>query len=126
MKKAVSTKNAPAAIGPYSQAVETGNLVFTSGMIAIDPETNEFKDGTAAEQAELAIQNLKSVLEAAGSSLGNVVKTDVFISDMNEFGNINKVYAKYFPEPFPARSCVQVACLPNNAKVEIEAVAEKQ
>ena len=116
MKNIISTDKAPAAIGPYSQAVEVNGLVFTSGVVPIDP---------ADVQAERAFTSLKALLEAAGTSTANVVKTTVFISDMNDFGKINEVYAKYFEEPYPARSCVEVARLPKDVAIEIEAVATK-
>ncbi len=125
MKKIISTDKAPAAIGPYSQAVEVGNFVFTSGVIPIDPATGELAGGSAANQAEQAFGNLKNLLEAAGTSMDNVVKTVVFIQDMNEFGSINEVYGKYFPKPYPARSCVEVARLPKDVALEIEAIATK-
>ncbi len=125
MKNVISTDKAPAAIGPYSQAIEVNGMVFTSGVIPVDPATGELVQGDAATQADQAIRNLKNLLEAAGSSMSKVIKTVVFISDMNEFANINEVYAKYFEEPFPARSCVQVARLPKDVAIEIEAIAEK-
>ncbi|MCR5624629.1 MAG: RidA family protein [Lachnospiraceae bacterium] len=125
MKNVISTDKAPAAIGPYSQAIEVNGMVFTSGVIPVDPATNELVQGDAKTQANQAILNLKNLLEAAGTSMKNVVKTVVFISDMNEFGNINEVYAEYFEEPFPARSCVQVARLPKDVAIEIEAIATK-
>ncbi len=125
MKNVISTDKAPAAIGPYSQAIEVNGMVYTSGVIPINPATGELVTGTAAEQAEQAIGNLKNLLEAAGSSMEKVVKTVVFIKDMNEFGAINEVYAKYFPAPYPARSCVEVARLPKDVAIEIEAIATK-
>ncbi len=125
MLEYISTSKAPAAIGPYSQAIEVNGMVFTSGVIPVDPATGELVQGDAATQADQAIRNLKNLLEAAGSSMSKVIKTVVFISDMNEFANINEVYAKYFEEPFPARSCVQVARLPKDVAIEIEAIAEK-
>lgn len=125
MKKEISTEKAPSAIGPYSQAVEVGDLIFTSGMIPIDPATGGLVDGSVEEQAEQAISNLKNLLEAAGSSMDRVVKTVVFIRDMEDFAKINEIYARYFTEPYPARSCVQVARLPKDVAIEIEAIAEK-
>ena len=125
MKNVISTDKAPAAIGPYSQAIEVNGMVYTSGVIPINPATGELVNGTAAEQAEQAIGNLKNLLEAAGSSMEKVVKTVVFIKDMNEFGAINEVYAKYFSAPYPARSCVEVARLPKDVAIEIEAIATK-
>ena len=124
MKNIISTDKAPAAIGPYSQAVEVNGLVFTSGVVPIDPATGELVTGPADVQAERAFTSLKALLEAAGTSTANVVTT-VFISDMNDFGKINEVYAKYFEEPYPARSCVEVARLPKDVAIEIEAVATK-
>lgn len=122
MKKEISTKNAPAAIGPYSQAIQTGNLIFTSGMIPINPETGELVTGSVEAQAEQAFTNLKNLVEASGASMEDVVKTVVFISNMDDFGKINAVYEKYFTAPYPARSCVQAARLPKDVAVEIEAV----
>lgn len=126
MKKEISTKNAPAAIGPYSQAIEVGNLIFTSGMIPIDPESGELVTGSVEAQAEQALTNLKNLVEASGASMEDVVKTVVFISDMDHFGKINEIYEKYFTAPYPARSCVQVARLPKDVAIEIEAVVEKK
>ncbi len=125
MKNIISTDKAPAAIGPYSQAVEVNGLVYTSGVIPVNPATGEIVGTTAAEQAEQAISNLQALLEAAGTSMANVVKTVVFIKNMDDFGNINEVYAKYFPAPYPARSCVEVARLPKDVLIEIEAIATK-
>lgn len=123
MIEAVETSNAPAAIGPYSQAIKAGNFIFASGQIPVNPS-----DGTipekVEEQAKQAFQNLRSVLEAAGSGLQNVIKTTVFIKNMGDFAAINTVYADYFSRPFPARSCVEVSALPKGVLVEIEAVAE--
>ncbi len=123
MKEIVSTKNAPAAIGPYSQANKVGNLVFTSGIIGVDPETGVAADGSVA-QAERAFLSLSNLLEAAGSSMSKVIKTTVFIKNMDDFAAINEVYAKYFPAPYPSRSCVEVARLPKDLLIEIEAIAE--
>lgn len=125
MKKEISTDRAPAAIGPYSQAIEIGNMVFTSGMIPIDPKTGELVTGSVEAQAEQAFQNLKNLIEASGASMEKVVKTVVFIKDMDDFAKINEVYAKFFAEPYPARSCVQAARLPKDVAVEIEAIVEK-
>ncbi len=124
MKKVIATDKAPAAIGPYSQAIEVGNMVFTSGIIPVVPSTGEIPEGSVA-QADQAFQNLSNLLEAAGTSMAKVVKTTVFIKEMNDFGAINEVYAKYFPEPYPSRSCVEVARLPKDVMLEIEAIAEK-
>ena len=124
MKKVIATDKAPAAIGPYSQAIEVGSMVFTSGIIPVVPSTGEIPEGSVA-QADQAFQNLSNLLEAAGTSMAKVVKTTVFIKEMNDFGAINEVYAKYFPEPYPSRSCVEVARLPKDVMLEIEAIAEK-
>lgn len=119
----VHTDLAPAAIGPYSQAIDLGDLVFTSGQIPVAPDGSVSADIT--QQTHQALKNLKAVLEGAGSSMEKVVKTTVFISDMDQFGAINAVYEQYFTKPFPARSCVQVAKLPKAVGIEIEAVALK-
>ncbi|MBQ7077161.1 MAG: RidA family protein [Lachnospiraceae bacterium] len=124
MKKVISTTKAPAAIGPYSQAIEVNGRIYTSGMIAINPETGEIPEDLIA-QATQAFTNLKNLLEAAGTSLDNVVKTTVFIKDMNDFAKINEEYSKFFTKDFPARSCVEVARLPKDVLLEIEAVAIK-
>lgn len=125
MKREIRTEKAPGAIGPYSQAVEAGGMIYTSGMIPINPETGELVTGSVERQAEQAISNLKNLLEAAGSSMDKVVKTVVFIKDMEDFAKINEVYAGYFSQPYSARSCVQVARLPKDVAIEIEAIAEK-
>ena len=125
MKSIVSTDKAPAAIGPYSQAVKVGNLLFTSGMIPIDPATNTLVEGGIEVQAERALENVKALLEASGTSLDNVVKTVVFIKNMDDFAKVNEIYAKYFTKDFPARSCVEVARLPKDVLLEIEAIAIK-
>ena len=124
MFEPVLTDKAPAAIGPYSQGIVAGGFIFTSGQIPVDPLTGQIAK-TAEQQAEQAIENLASVLTAAGSGLKSVVKTTVFIKDMNDFGSINEVYARYFSAPYPARSCVEVSRLPKNVLIEVEAVAEK-
>lgn len=124
MKKVISTDKAPAAIGPYSQAIEVNNMVYTSGVIPVVPETGEIPDGSKA-QAKQAFANLKNLLEAAGCGMDQVIKTTVFIKEMNDFAAINEVYAEYFPAPYPARSCVEVARLPKDVMLEIEAVAAK-
>ncbi len=121
--KTVSTSQAPAAIGPYSQAQIAGGLVFTSGQIGIDPSTGEIASGVEA-QAHQVFRNLSALLEAAGSGIGKTVKTTVFIKNMADFGTVNQIYAQYFTEPFPARSCVEVARLPKDVLIECEAVAE--
>lgn len=122
-KEQISTEKAPGAIGPYSQGIVLGNLIFTSGQIPYTPDGQVSED--IAEQTRQSLENIKSVLEAAGSSLDKVVKCTVFIADMEQFSIINQVYAQYFTEPFPARSCVQAAYLPKGVGVEIEAIAEK-
>ena len=124
MKEIISTDKAPAAIGPYSQAVKVGNLLFTSGMIPIDPESNTLVEGGIEIQAERALNNVKALLEASGTSLDKVVKTVVFIKNMDDFAKVNEIYAKYFTSDFPARSCVEVARLPKDVLIEIEAIAE--
>lgn len=123
MRERIQTENAPAAIGPYSQAIKAGGFVFVSGQIAIDPKTGEFLAGGIAEQTERALTNLGAILEAAGSSLDQVVKTTVFLADMGEFVGMNEVYARFFSAPPPARATVAAAGLPRDARVEIEAVA---
>ena len=121
--KTVATKNAPAAIGPYSQAQIVNGLVYTSGQIGIDPATGALVEGLEA-QANQVLKNLSELLKAAGSDMSKVIKTTVFIKDMNDFGKVNEIYAKYFTEPFPARSCVEVARLPKDCLVECEVIAE--
>lgn len=125
MANVISTDKAPAAIGPYSQAIEVNGMIYTSGMIPIDPSTGELVTGSVEAQVEQAISNLEALLAASGSSIEKAVKTVVFISNMDDFGKINEVYAKHFKEPYPARSCVQVARLPKDVAIEIEAVAVK-
>lgn len=125
MKKIISTDKAPKAIGPYSQAIEFNNMVFTSGVIPVNPETNELVTGSIEVQAEQAIGNLAALLEEAGSSVDNVIKTTVFIKDMNDFAKVNEIYANYFKKDCPARSCVEVARLPKDVLIEIEAIAFK-
>ena len=121
--KTVSTNKAPAAIGPYSQAQIVGNLVFASGQIAIIPETGEIAQGLEA-QANQVFKNVGEILKAAGSDISKVVKTTVFIKDMNDFAAINAIYAQYFTGPYPARSCVEVARLPKDVLLECEVIAE--
>ena len=120
----IHTENAPAAIGPYSQAISVGDLIFTSGQIALDPKTGAMVDGGVKEQADRVCKNLAAVLEAAGSSLDKVIKTTCFLSDMADFAEFNEVYAQYFTNK-PARSCVAAKALPKGALVEIEVIAEK-
>ena len=122
--KVINTKKAPAAIGPYSQAIQVGNLVYTSGQIPIDPATGVFVEGSIKEQTRQSLINVRSILEEAGLSMSNVVKTTVFMADMNDFADMNAVYAEFFTEPYPARSAVAVKTLPKGALVEIEVVAE--
>lgn len=121
-KEIISTKNAPGAVGPYSQAVRVGNMVFTAGQVALDPALGKLVGEDAPTQAEQVLKNLKAVLEAAGSSLDNVVKTTVFLKNMGDYKAVNEVYARYFTQNPPARSAVEVAALPLGALVEIEAV----
>ncbi len=124
MKNIICTDKAPAAIGPYSQAVEVNNMVYTSGVIPVNPATGEIPQ-SVKEQAVQAFSNLKNLLEAAGADMSQVVKTTVFIKEMDDFGAINEIYAEYFPQPYPARSCVEVARLPKDVLLEIEAIATK-
>ncbi len=123
--KVISTTKAPAAIGPYSQAIQVGNLIYTSGQIPIDPATGTFAEGGIKEQTRQSLLNVKAILEEAGVTMANVVKTTVFMADMNDFADMNAVYAVFFSEPYPARSAVAVKTLPKGALVEIEVVAEK-
>jgi 2-iminobutanoate/2-iminopropanoate deaminase len=123
MHEVVSTNEAPGAIGPYSQAVKAGGLVFCSGQIPIDTATGEFIPGGVAEQTEQVLKNLTAVLRAAGTGIDNVVKTTVFLADMNDFAAMNEVYGKYFSENKPSRATVQAARLPRDARVEIECIA---
>ena len=122
-KQVIATKDAPEAIGPYSQAIKTGGMVFCSGQIPIDPATGEFVSNDVVEQTEQVLKNLSAVLEAAGTSLGNVVKTTVFLADMGDFAAMNEVYGRYFSDNKPARATVQAARLPKDARVEIECIA---
>lgn len=124
MKKVISTNQAPAAIGPYSQAIEVNGMVYTSGQIPVNPATGEIPTGVEA-QAEQVMKNVKNLLEAAGTTMANVVKTTVFIKDMNDFATINQIYATYFEGDCPARSCVEVARLPKDVLMEMEAIAVK-
>lgn len=124
MKKIVNTSQAPAPVGPYNQAVVVGNLVFTAGQIAIDPTTGQFEENDIRKQTRRVLENLKAVLEAAGSDLQHVVKTTVFLKNMDDFAAMNEVYAEYFTENAPARSAVEVARLPKDVLVEIECIAE--
>ena len=126
MKKVISTTKAPAAIGPYSQAIQVGNLVYTSGQIPIDPATGVFVEGGIREQTRQSLLNVKAILEEAGLTMSDVVKTTVFMADMNDFADMNAVYAELFAEPYPARSAVAVKMLPKGALVEIEVVVGMQ
>ena len=126
MKQRINTNNAPAAIGPYSQAIDSGTgLIFVSGQLPIDPATGAFPEGGVKEQTRQSLTNAKAILEAAGLSLANVVKTTVFLADMGDFSAMNEVYAEFFAEPFPARSAVAVKTLPKNALVEVECIAAR-
>lgn len=120
----VQTDKAPAAIGPYSQAIKVGNLIFCSGQIPIDPSTGNIVEGGIEEQAHQALKNVCNLLEAANSSICHVVKTTVFLADMNDFATVNGIYAQYFKEPYPARSAVAVKTLPKNVLIEVEVIAE--
>ena len=124
MKQVIHTDSAPAAIGPYTQAIQIGDLLFVSGQVPIDPSTGAIVEGDIKAQAQQSLNNLKAILNAAGTNMGAVVKTTVFLADMNDFAAMNEVYAQFFQEPFPARSAVQAARLPKDAKVEIEAIAQ--
>lgn len=121
---AISTTKAPAAIGPYSQAIKVGGLVFVSGQLPIDPATGAFAEGGIKELTRQSLTNMKAILEEAGTSMANVVKTTVFLADMNDFAAMNEVYAGFFAAPFPARSAVAVKTLPKGALVEIECIAQ--
>ncbi|MDR3338639.1 MAG: RidA family protein [Candidatus Symbiothrix sp.] len=123
MKQSISTKNAPAAIGPYSQAIKAGDFVFLSGQLGINPETGEFVSTAVAEQTEQVFKNIRAVLAEAGLSLEQVVKTTVFLADIGDFATVNEVYAGHFTAPYPARSAFAVKTLPKNALVEIEVIA---
>ena len=123
-KKIITTDKAPAAIGPYSQAIEAGGFVFASGQIPVDPATGNIPDGIEA-QAKQALTNVKNLMEASGLSMDNIVKTSVFIKDMNDFAKVNEVYATFFESDFPARSCVEVARLPKDVLIEVEVIAAR-
>lgn len=123
-KKIISTTNAPAAIGPYSQAVESNGFVFASGQIPIDPATGNIPEGIEA-QAKQALTNVRNLIEAAGLTLDNVVKTSVFIKNMDDFACVNEIYATYFTKDFPARSCVEVSRLPKDVLIEVEVIAAR-
>ena len=123
MLQAVATKKAPGAIGPYSQAIKISNMLYTSGQLGMDPETGKILSGDIKVETKRALDNLVAILEEAGTSLEKVVKTTVFVKDMNDFAMVNEVYGEYFSEHKPARSCVEVARLPKDGNVEIEAIA---
>jgi 2-iminobutanoate/2-iminopropanoate deaminase len=123
MKKAIATTEAPAAVGPYSQAIAAGNLLFCAGQIPLDPKTNELVAGGVTEQTTQVCENITAVLKANGMTFTNVVKSTVFLTDLASFSAMNGVYARYFQEPFPARSTIQVSALPRGAQVEIEVIA---
>lgn len=122
-RQPISTPDAPPAIGPYSQAIRAGNLLFVSGQIPLEPQTGDMVGATAAEQVRQVLNNLQAILQAAGTSLQNVVKTTIFLTDLGQFAAVNAVYAEFFPQNPPARSTVQVSALPRGAQVEIEAIA---
>lgn len=125
MKNVLSTPNAPAAIGPYSQGIQAGSMVFVSGQLPIVPETGKLLEGTVGEQTKQSLRNIENVLKEAGCTMQDVVKTAIFLRDMNDFAEVNAAYATFFQENPPARSCVQVARLPKDADLEIEAIAYK-
>ncbi|MCD7711549.1 MAG: RidA family protein [Firmicutes bacterium] len=126
MKKVISTTQAPAAIGPYSQAIQAGDMLFTSGQLGIDPATGEFVPGAVQEQTAQAFKNVRAVLDAAGYNMNDIVKTTVFLADMGDFAAMNEIYASQFENAFPARSAVAVKTLPKNGLVEIEVIAVKR
>ena len=123
IKRIIQTEQAPAAIGPYSQAIRIGDFLYTSGQIALDPDSGIFLSGEIEEQPEQTLKNISAILQAGGVNFENVVKTTVYLSDLNHFSRMNQVYEKYFSKTKPARACVQVAGLPKGAKIEIDAIA---
>ena len=123
IKRTIQTEQAPAAIGPYSQAIRIGDFLYTSGQIALDPESGMFLSGEIEEETEQTLKNISAILQAGGLSLENVVKTTVYLSDLNHFSRMNQVYEKHFSKATPARACVQVAALPKGAKIEVDAIA---
>ena len=123
MKKIISTTAAPAAIGPYSQAIQIGDMLYTSGQIPLNPQTMEVESDCITAQTKQVMENLKAVLSAENVTFDNVIKCTIFLADMNDFGKVNEVYGEYFPQNPPARSCVEVARLPRDVKVEIECIA---
>lgn len=126
MKKPIATNNAPVAIGPYSQGVQAGKMIFVSGQLPIDPSTGEFGGSDIKSQTEMSLKNVKAILNEAGYDMSDVIKTTVFLKDMNTFAGMNEVYATFFAEPFPSRAAVEVSRLPKDAIVEIEAIAYKE
>ena len=126
MKKTINTNNAPAAIGPYSQAVESDNLLFISGQLGISPVTGEFPNNSIESQTEQVMKNIGAILESAGLNYSNIVKTTIFLINMSDFPKVNEIYKKYFSENFPARSTIQVAGLPKGGLIEIETIAIKK
>lgn len=125
MKKALATTQAPAAIGPYSQAIEVNGTVYVSGQLPIDPATGQYAEGGIKELTAQSLTNIKHILEQAGMTMNNIVKTSVFLADINDFAEMNEVYATFFEAPFPARSAVAVKTLPKNSRIEIECIAVK-
>ena len=125
MKKALATTQAPAAIGPYSQAIEVNGTVYVSGQLPIDPATGQYAEGGIKELTAQSLTNIKHILEQAGMTMSNIVKTSVFLADINDFAEMNEVYATFFEAPFPARSAVAVKTLPKNSRIEIECIAVK-
>jgi len=123
IKRTIQTEQAPAAIGPYSQAIRIGDFLYTSGQIALDPESGIFLSGEIEEETEQTLKNISAILQAGGVNFENVIKTTVYLSDLNDFTRMNQVYEKYFSKNKPARACVQVAALPKGARVEIDAIA---
>ena len=123
-KKRIVTDKAPAALGPYSQAIAAGGMLYASGQVPVDPATGELAGADIETQARQVFENLKQVLQAAGADFGSVVKTTVFLTDLANFGVVNEIYAEYFTEPYPARSCVQISALPKGALIEAELIAE--
>lgn len=126
MKKAIKTKNAPAAIGPYSQGIKAGNMYIVSGQLPINPETNKFSGDCIGSQTEMSLRNIKAILGEAGLEMNDIIKTTVFLKSMDDFAGMNEVYTEFFTEPFPCRAAVEVARLPKDALVEIEAIAYKE
>ncbi len=121
--KRINTNNVPAAIGPYSQAIEHDNIIYVSGQLPVNPETGEFAEGGIGELTKQSIRNISAILDEAGSSIGKVLKTTIYLQDMKDFSEVNEAYAEFFGETAPARACMQVAALPKGARIEIEAVA---